>query len=100
MHEPLGPEELTRRLAEAKPALRDKYGLARIGLFGSWARGEQGPDSDVDLLVELERPIGLFAFQRLEDELTHLLGCRVDLVTPGALKPHIGAEILRSVRNV
>jgi len=93
-------EEIRQRLTESRAALRDDYGLKRIGLFGSCLRGEQRPDSDVDLLVELERPIGLFRFQRLERELSRLLGRPVDLVTPAALKPHIGAEILRTVVDV
>ena len=100
MVDTLNPYEIKRRLTEAKAALHSEYGLTRIGLFGSWLRGEQRPDSDIDLLVELERPIGLFRFHRLEQDLSRLLGRPVDLVTPGALKPHIGAEILSTVTDV
>lgn len=93
-------ESVRQRLATSREDLLRDYGLRRIGLFGSCLRGDDRPDSDVDLLVELDRPIGLFKFQRLQNELTHLLGHPVDLVTPNALKPHIGAEILRTVVDV
>lgn len=93
-------ESVRQRLATSREDLLRDYGLRRIGLFGSCLRGDDRPDSDVDLLVELDRPIGLFKFQRLQNELTHLLGRPVDLVTPNALKPHIGAEILRTVADV
>lgn len=52
------------------------------------------PDSDVDLLVEFSRPIGLFEFVRLQRELSQILGHRVDLVTPAALKPQLRDRIL------
>lgn len=90
-------DAIKSRLAASRDTLRHEYGLQRIGLFGSCLRGEQRPDSDIDLLIELEHPIGLFRFQRLQGELARLLGRPVDLVTRGALKPHIGAEILRTV---
>ena len=93
-------QHVTALLSARKPALLREYGLTRIGVFGSFARGEQGPESDVDLLVELARPIGLFRFQRLENELAELLSRRVDLVTRAALKPSIGARILDELKDV
>ncbi len=80
--------------------LRQRYGIKRIGLFGSYARGEQHPESDIDLLVEFVRPIGFIQFMRLEGQLEVLLGGKVDLVTRKALKPHIGRRILDEVQYV
>jgi predicted nucleotidyltransferase len=93
-------EDIAERLRSHKATLRQTYGLSRIGVFGSFVRGEQHPGSDVDLLVELERPMGLFRFQQLERDLAQLLEAQVDLVTPGALKPNIGRRVLGEVRDV
>lgn len=73
------------------------FGVSEIGVFGSYARGEEGPDSDVDILVSFARPIGFFRFLELEEQLSEWLGLRVDLVTKAALKPHIGERILDEV---
>lgn len=77
------------------PALRMTFPLRRLGVFGSVARGEATAASDVDILVELERPIGLFQFIELEDRLRELLHRDVDAVTANALKPMIKDAILR-----
>jgi predicted nucleotidyltransferase len=58
-----------------------------IALFGSVARGDEVPDSDIDFLVEFERGSSLFDLADLEDELTALLGHRVDVVSAGGLRP-------------
>ena len=60
-------------------------------------RGEATPDSDIDILVEIERPIGFFRYLDLEELLGEWLGNKVDLVTRAALKPHIGRRILEEV---
>ena len=72
----------------------DAFGVARLSLFGSFARDEGREDSDVDLLVEFSRPIGLFEFVRLQRQLAELIGHPVDLVTPAALKPQLRDRIL------
>jgi len=79
------------------PELGRKFAVAEIGIFGSYARGEQSPGSDLDLLVNFSEPVGLVAFIQLENYLQQLLGVKVDLVTPSALKPHIGERILKEV---
>lgn len=63
--------------------------VLRAWLFGSYARGEATPESDVDILVEFDHssPIGLFAYARMWRELKERLGCDVDLVEDGTLKP-------------
>lgn len=64
-------------------------------LFGSVARDEAGPESDVDLLVELERPAGFFALTDLHEYLQQILGARVDLVTSGGLKGQLRERVQR-----
>ncbi|MEP7133583.1 MAG: HepT-like ribonuclease domain-containing protein [Chloroflexota bacterium] len=72
-----------------------KFGVRSISLFGSVARNQARKRSDVDLLVEFERPIGLFEFARLQLYLEELFGQRVDLVTPEALRKELREGILR-----
>ncbi len=90
-------EEIKNILAEHKEELRQKYKVKEIGIFGSFARGEQKKRSDVDILVEFDEPVGLFEFMDLEEYLGKLLGLKVDLVSKGALKPRIGEYILKEV---
>ncbi len=93
MERPKTIEELRTRLAAALPDLRRRYPILTLGVFGSWARGEQTPTSDVDLLVEFDGVVTYFDVLALEDELQALLGVRIDLVTPGALKRFIGERV-------
>lgn len=72
-----------------------EFGVKSIALFGSAARGESRPDSDVDVLVEFESPIGILAFLRLQYYLERLFGRRVDMVTPAGLKRQFRDEILK-----
>lgn len=74
-------------------------GVKQLSLFGSFARDEAQETSDVDLLVEFEpgRTVGLFAFIRLQRYLAELLGRRVDLATPEALREEYRADVLREV---
>lgn len=58
----------------------------RIGIFGSYARGENGSGSDLDILIKLPKPVSLLTLVRMERELSELLRVKVDLVTEGALK--------------
>ena len=75
-----------------------RAGVRRLGVFGSVARGEAGPDSDVDVLVEFDSVPDLFEFAALRDRLAEILGCPVDLTTPQALKPRLRARVLDEVR--
>jgi uncharacterized protein len=80
--------------------LADSYHVASLSLFGSVARGEARPDSDVDLLVEFSRPVGLFEFIGLQQRLDAILGCKVDLGTPRSLKPRIEEQVLKEAIHV
>ena len=84
-------------LSRHRDELEKKFGVRKIGIFGSYANGEPKKSSDLDLLVEFKYPIGLFKFMDLEDYLEKLLGVKVDLVTRKALKPHIGKAILKEL---
>lgn len=93
-HAPVRRDDILVALRDGRSML-DVFGVARLSLFGSFARDEGREDSDVDLLVEFNRPVGLFEFVRLQRQLAELVGHRVDLVTPAALKPQLRNRILR-----
>jgi predicted nucleotidyltransferase len=80
---------LSSRQAEIR-----QFGVKSLALFGSVARDEARPDSDVDILVEFDQPVGLFGFVRLKDYLEQVLGGAVDLVTPDALRPQLRDRVL------
>jgi len=85
--------EAIQRLAAARPELAT-LGVRSLDLFGSVARGEAGPASDVDLLVDFDKPIGLFHFFRVQRRLEEILGCRVDLVMRDAVKRQLRDRVL------
>ena len=84
-------------LREHLPRLRERYSVDTVGIFGSYVRGHEREDSDLDVLIEFTRTPGLFDFVALKIELSELLGVNVDLVMKRALKPRIGERILREV---
>jgi len=86
-------DKIKLTLRERTPYLKSEYDVESIGIFGSFARGEQNSKSDLDLLVTFIRTPGLFKFISLENYLSELLGLKVDLVMPSALKKRIGKEI-------
>jgi predicted nucleotidyltransferase len=79
-----------------------RYGVKELSLFGSAVRGEMGPESDIDIMVEFEPGvrIGLFRFESLVEELETLAGRRVDLVTKRGLKPWVRPQVLKDARVV
>lgn len=83
-----------QRLATQKDTLKT-YAVKTLFLFGSVARDESTVDSDVDLLVEFEKPVGLLTFIGLKHYLEELLECPVDLGTPNSLKPHVKENAMR-----
>jgi predicted nucleotidyltransferase len=88
--------EVVKTLRKELPALRARYGVARLALFGSYAKGKPRPVSDVDLLVELERPLGL-DFVALADDLEKTLGRRVDIATFDSFKRSLVHPRYRSI---
>jgi predicted nucleotidyltransferase len=88
--------EIRQIIQAQKPYLAAEYGVREIGIFGSYVRGEQRADSDLDILIELERParINLIELVELELYLSQVLGIKVDLVIKENLKPRIGERIL------
>jgi uncharacterized protein len=81
---------LSSRQSELK-----QFGVKSLAIFGSVARDEARPDSDIDILVEFGQTVGLFEFVRLKEYLEQLLGCTVDLVTPDALRPQMRDRVLQ-----
>lgn len=82
------------------PALAHRYALASLGVFGSVARGEQGPGSDVDVLVSFAGPTRFDTYFGLKDEMEELLGRPVDLVTDKGLKPRARALVDKDLIRV
>ncbi|MCK8519295.1 nucleotidyltransferase family protein [Methanoculleus sp. 7T] len=82
------------RLEEVLPELRERFGVTKIGIFGSTARGEDRPESDVDVLVELSPDHLTFRnFIALADFLEELYGRKVDLLTVGGIDPLIRQDV-------
>jgi len=80
-------EEILDLLYKTKPELESRYKVQRIALFGSYARGDQSPNSDVDILVEVDPSVGL-AFVDLAERIEEVLGLPVELVSHRAVKPN------------
>jgi len=82
-----------------KPELNKQFAVREIGLFGSFSDNSYSEDSDIDILVELERPIGWKIFT-LEIYLEKVFARKIDLVTKNALKEQIRDSILKQVNYV
>ena len=93
-------QAILERLNAEAPGLRRKYGVKSLGVFGSMARGDDREDSDVDILVTFEGPATFDDFMGLKLDLEDLLGRRVDLGTPGTLRPEMRAEVERDLIHV
>ena len=89
--------EIRERLCEAKKYLSDKYALSRLGVFGSYARGEETPESDIDILVEFSSTPDLFEFFEIEEYLEGLLRRKIDLVREKAIKTRIRDRVAKEV---
>lgn len=84
-------------LVKEKETLATEFSVKNIGIFGSFATGNNHESSDIDVLVEFIKPIGMFKFIELEEYLSKIFHRKVDLVTKNALKPIIKDEILHEV---
>ncbi|XHH07937.1 MAG: nucleotidyltransferase family protein [Candidatus Bathyarchaeia archaeon] len=95
-------DEIKNILALHKEELKLKYQVREIGIFGSYVRGQQRKQSDLDVLVEFDETanLSLLDFVRLENYLSELLKVKVDLVEKHTLKPRIGRRVLEEVVKV
>ena len=80
-------DELKEIIAQNQATLEQKYKVKSLAFFGSFVRGDQTEDSDIDVMVEFREPVGLL-FIHLADYLEEILDMKVDLVTPEAIKPN------------
>ena len=87
-------DEALRLLAEHRAEL-ESMGVTSLALFGSVARDEAGPDSDVDVIIDVRRPFGLFDLARVHLRLEEIFGSKVDVITEGGLRPRDRLEIDR-----
>lgn len=89
-------DQIQQILTEQKPYLLDRFGVVEIGVFGSYIRNEQTRESDIDLLVELERPlrISLIGLVELQEYLSKILGIQADIAVKKNLRKRIGKRIL------
>jgi predicted nucleotidyltransferase len=92
-------DHVAERLAAHADELRS-LGVRSLDLFGSTARGEARPESDVDLLVEFKEVPGFVGYVRLRNRLEQILGRHVDLVMASGLHPRLRERILREARHV
>ena len=89
--------DIKNKLTALKPELHERFGVSEIGVFGSWVRGEQKETSDIDVLVDFDRFVGLFELMELQDYLEEVFGCNVDIAPKDSLRKHIGKYILSEV---
>jgi len=89
-------EEILSLLGREKPRWQERFKLRRLALFGSYARGEQREDSDVDILVDVDPSIGL-EFVTLADQIEELLGIPAEVVSVRAIKPRNWKDIEREL---
>lgn len=87
-------------IVKANQAKLQELGVKSLDLFGSVARDEARPDSDVDFLVEFSRPVGFFDFFRIQHYLEDILGRAIDLGTQDALREHLREPVLKDVIRV
>ncbi len=95
----LTQKDILLKLKELKPILNNDYSVKEIGIFGSFSDETFTEDSDIDILIELEKPIG-WRFFSLELYLEKIFNRKIDLVTKNALKKQIKETILEQVKYV
>ena len=90
-------EEIKSILRKQKLQIRERYGVSKIGIFGSYVRGEQKKKSDVDILVEFEKPISLLKLVNLENFLGDIIGIKVDVVPKEDIRSELKERIIKEV---
>jgi hypothetical protein len=94
----LSRDEIVKKLRGQQAYLAAEYGVSKIGLFGSYARGSATEQSDVDLVVEFDKPIG-FKFLELAEFLETVLGQKVDLLTPAGIENIRRERVAKAISN-
>lgn len=94
----LTSQQLTERLREQFPYLSAEYGIIRLGIFGSYAKGTAREESDIDLIIEFKTPLGL-RFVELIDYLEQLFHVPVDGLTPAGIQAICNGAVARSIQE-
>lgn len=93
----LSLDEIKQSLITQKSTLQKNFKITSLGIFGSYVRGEQGQDSDLDVLIDYEEVPSLITLVEIENYLSELLGVTIDLVTRKGIKPQLRSYILKEV---
>lgn len=96
----MGKQEIIEAIQNSKPELVARFGVQKLGLFGSYARGQDTASSDIDILVSYSRDVDLFEFIGLREYLESILKTKIDLVMETALKPSVGNRIRSEIEYV
>jgi hypothetical protein len=89
--------DIKNKLTALKPELHERFGVSEMGVFGSWVRGEQTENSDIDVLVDFDREISLFDILELQWYLEEMFERKVDVAPRDSLRKYIGQYILAEV---
>lgn len=92
----MSPQDIEQTLI----SILKKHDASRIGIFGSRARGDERPDSDLDVLVDFRQTKGLLSLVGIEQELSDALGIKVDLLTEAAISPHLIERIKQQLKVI
>ena len=94
----MGSDEIKETIRSCVRKMPQRDNVRKISLFGSYFREEEKPDSDIDLLIELENPVGYFELVRMQDALEKSLGHKVDLVEAEALSKYFRSKVLAEAK--
>ncbi|WP_246141260.1 nucleotidyltransferase family protein [Bacillus marasmi] len=92
----ISKQALEKQITASKNFLQERYGIIKLGIFGSYARNEQKASSDVDVFIESEKALGL-EFLSIKYYLEDKLGIKVDLATEAMIKPQIREQIFKEI---
>ena len=92
--------DIKNTLTALKPELHERFGVSEIGVFGSWVRGEQTAESDIDVLVDFDRRVSLFDILEIQFFLEDTFQRKVDIAPKSNLRKHIGRYILAEVQTL
>ena len=92
-------EQIKKIIHQHRQELEEKFKVKKIAIFGSYVRGDQTKESDIDIIVEFSQPVG-FLFIHLADFLEEILETKIDLLTPDAIKPNRRKYIMEDLTYV